>query len=322
MNNNEILKDTWKEIDKKLSLFLNDYKKISAILMDEIQEIFNGALILTTEMYNYASNTVVNRFKRTIERNYNDLSSINKLKANSFKNRVKIKNKDIYEFLIIMAYERQQRKLDEIENKLFKEVSQETYKKEMKELGRDKELKDDWFIGILLLINARGYNWVDYINNTTNYNAGETFRQMLLNIKQGRDLDVDKPEFKKIFDLQMKRLLNKKTNQEQLDKYSGALDEEVTMMVNYSKLQAYDDTGIVEVRFIAEIDDKTTPMCETLNNQIFKINEWNTYSRYSDIDKKNIIYKTKGLQVGDNLPPINNHFHWCRSTITYQVQKK
>lgn len=319
MNNNEILKDTWKEIDKKLSLFLNDYRKINEILRDEIQEIFNGASILASEMYSYSSNTVVNRFKRTIERNYNDLSGINKLKAKSFKNRTKIKNKDIYEFLIIMAYEKQQRKLDEIENQLFKEVSQEVYEKEMKELGKDKKLKDDWFLTILLLINARGYSWVDYINSTTNYSASEIFRQMLLNIKQGRDLSVDKPEFKKIFDLQKKRLLNKKTNQNQLDKFSGALDEEVTMIVNYSKLQAYEDTGVTEIRFIAEVDDKTTPMCGTLNNQIFKIHEWNTYSRYSDNDKKNIIYKTKGLQVGDNLPPINNHFHWCRSTITYQV---
>ena len=68
------------------------------------------------------------------------------------------------------------------------------------------------------------------------------------------------------------------------------------------------------------MDKITTEMCETLNNQIFNVNDWNTYQRWSAADDKMVVYKTFGLEAGANLPPINNHFHWCRSTITYNTE--
>ena len=59
-----------------------------------------------------------------------------------------------------------------------------------------------------------------------------------------------------------------------------------------------------------------------MNNMLFYVNDWNRFYRYSDIDKKDVLYTVKGLETGINLPPIDNHFHWCRSTITYQLDEK
>ena len=60
-------------------------------------------------------------------------------------------------------------------------------------------------------------------------------------------------------------------------------------------------------------------MCNSLEGQVFYLNKMNTYQRYSDLDNRIVTYHTKGLVVGENLPPISNHFHWCRSDITYLV---
>ena len=54
------------------------------------------------------------------------------------------------------------------------------------------------------------------------------------------------------------------------------------------------------------MDSKTTLMCETLNEQEFYIDKVNVYDRYSAVDKRNVVYTTKGLVVGENLPPITN----------------
>ena len=60
-------------------------------------------------------------------------------------------------------------------------------------------------------------------------------------------------------------------------------------------------------------------MCESMNNMLFFVNDWNKFYRYSDIDGRDVLYTVKGLEQGINLPPINNHFHWCRSTVTYLI---
>lgn len=52
---------------------------------------------------------------------------------------------------------------------------------------------------------------------------------------------------------------------------------------------------------------------------LFYVNDWNKFYRYSDIDGKDVLYTVNGLEQGINLSPINNHFHWCRSTVTYQI---
>ena len=75
-----------------------------------------------------------------------------------------------------------------------------------------------------------------------------------------------------------------------------------------------------KVRFIAVEDDKTTLMCDSLNNQEFYINKENVFNRYYGETQKELTVqriRCNGLVLGLNLPPIQHHFHYCRSTIMY-----
>ncbi len=102
------------------------------------------------------------------------------------------------------------------------------------------------------------------------------------------------------------------------------MDSQVVEIANKSLLKAGEDVGQkkLRARFIAEIDDRTTKMCDGMNGMLFYVNDWNRFYRYSDDDKRDVLYTIKGLEVGANLPPINNHFHYCRSTITYLTEMK
>ena len=80
-----------------------------------------------------------------------------------------------------------------------------------------------------------------------------------------------------------------------------------------------------KVRFIAVEDDKTTLMCDSLNNKEFYINKENIFDRYYGETQKELMVqriRCNGLVLGLNLPPIQHHFHYCRSSITYLTQNK
>ena len=83
----------------------------------------------------------------------------------------------------------------------------------------------------------------------------------------------------------------------------------------HKSVEMYKLYGFEYCKFIARIDKVTTEMCRTLDGQIFNLTELNVYSRYSSLDKQDVTYRTMGMKTGDNLPPINNHIHHCRSHI-------
>lgn len=100
------------------------------------------------------------------------------------------------------------------------------------------------------------------------------------------------------------------------DKYSGGLDDATRVVSNDAYTYDAEDQ---KVRFIAEMDEKTTPMCKSLNGQVFNVTKENTFKRYSAQAGGVVEVSCKGLVKGVNMPPITDHFHWCRSTLTYQV---
>jgi hypothetical protein len=78
------------------------------------------------------------------------------------------------------------------------------------------------------------------------------------------------------------------------------------------------------VKFIAVEDNVTTKMCNSLNNQIFYVNKINEFERYYGSSAKELSlkkFRVFGLVQGINIPPIIGHFHYCRSTITYNIDK-
>lgn len=326
MTEKKIIDNRWREIDKFLSSYLDDYKKLNRRTRRKIQEIFDSISFTVEELTDYANNRNMRDFKDKVEEFLED-NNIEGYVAYTLKkllNRKKIRNNEIVENSILMAYQEEAIKLDEMETTLFERVSTEIYQDAQNEavqvLGKPKDTKlyplpDLFLLTYLALPTYRGHKWKDYRLADIQYNARQLYSQLVMAMQQSRPLDVDSDEFKSLFNKQNNRYLNKKKDTRQADQYSGALDNEVCFLVNQVALNGMIKQGCTRVQFVAVVDNKTTAMCETLNGQIFSINDWNTFSRYSASDGKNVVYKVKGLQLGVNLPPIDNHFHYCRSTI-------
>ena len=148
------------------------------------------------------------------------------------------------------------------------------------------------------------------------YNTQQTYKQAILNMQQQKGLEIDSSEFQTIINRQNNQKLN--TNN---DKISGAVDLQMIGLNNLAKVEGI--KGVTEdnskIRFIAVEDDKTTLMCDNLNNKEFYINKENIFDRYYGETQKELIVqriRCNGLVLGLNLPPIQHHFHYCRSSIT------
>jgi hypothetical protein len=242
-----------------------------------------------------------------------------KFKANRIINLKYISNRDMMLLIIEASYLKREKQLEELN--LLKEIAKNTYQQGLEEAnGKSRRNTDLYLIGLLLLPNkVTGTMWSEYKNSTNQYNADQISKQALINIQQGKDLKVKNPEFQSIFKTQQSRYLNKKKG---IDKFSGALDTEVSYIVNNVLLQAYLDNGIEKVRFVSILDEVTSKMCKSLDNQIFWIAKENRFYRWSESEKLNVLKITQGLESGVNLPPINDSFHYCRSTIYREVSNE
>lgn len=305
----------WELLNKLEGKLLKQYTTID--LEEEIKRVYS-TYSLNTQI---ASKTNVERFKGYVQKEYKNLNDYGKFWANKLLKRTKIQNNEIVEFLIYILYNEKDNELDEYENMAIEELVEYTYEAEIEAIKKDMP-EDRWKkskllnpplyvlygMSLLALPNANGYIWKDYKDAMTLYNSNETYRHLLTN----GDKDL-----KDLLLRQKGRYIKKKQNPSKEDTYTGALEDELVYVINQTKLKAYEDTGINKVKFIAVEDKKTTLMCQTLDGQEFWVNKLNVYDRYSAMDDRNVVYRTQGLKVGENLPPINNHYHHCRSTIQY-----
>ena len=149
------------------------------------------------------------------------------------------------------------------------------------------------------------------------YNTQQIYKQVILNIQQQKDIEIDSDEFQTIINRQNNQKLNINN-----DKISGAADLQMIGLNNLAKVKGIKEVteDNSKIRFIAVEDNKTTLMCDSLNNLEFYINKENVFDRYyGETQKELTIQKIRcnGLVLGLNLPPIQHHFHYCRSTIMY-----
>lgn len=205
------------------------------------------------------------------------------------------------------------RDVEEVADEIYADTAEDLQQQGFDELGegnrRDKTEITDEVIENMSAVVFLGIGFGEYIaviEQVLHHEVMAGIMRGLMGAKgyDGKALD---PVFKKA-ESRMLRAEN--------GKYSGMIVDVARAVGNQAYLlPSLDDA---KVRFIAEVDDHTTEMCRSLDGQVFYVHRLNTYQRYSDLDKKNVVYNTMGLKVGDNLPPIDNHFHWCRSTITYR----
>ena len=292
----------WELLNKIENKLLKQYTTID--LEEEIKRIYNSYNLDTK----IASKSNVERFKGFIQKKYKDLDDYGQFWAKKLLKKNKIQNNEIVEFLIYILYNEKDNELDKLENMAIEEIVEETYEAEIEAIRKDMP-KDKWKeprllkpplyvlygMSLLALPNANGYIWKDYKDAMKLYNANETYRHLLTN----GDKDL-----KDLLLKQKGRYLKKKEKPSKEDTYTGALEDELVYVINATKLKLYDDLGISKVKFIAVEDSKTTDMCRSLDGQEFYTNKLNVYDRYSAMDKANVVYRTQGLKVGENLPPI------------------
>lgn len=185
--------------------------------------------------------------------------------------------------------------------------------KRVKKGGNTKPLSF-YQIMIATIPNHLGWIWKDYIENEINYNTNQIFNEFVVQFNLGNELNVEDDIFKRIFDKQQRSRLNMVDG-----KVSGALETHTDFIANQTYVEVGKDYGMEKAKFLGINDNKQTRMCESLNNKVFYLNKWNDYDRYSAIDNKIVRYRTYGLKLGENMPPLINSFHYCRSSLTFQV---
>lgn len=207
--------------------------------------------------------------------------------AKNIKNRTRVKNSEILELLIYGAYIEEQSKLQEIELNIFKEDANYYYQQGQKEVNKTLKKKrvvsvipDAIFLALITMPNAKGYIWKDYIEAITNYNAEQIYRQTTIDLQHNKVPDITNDIYQNLIKRQQSSRLNING-----DKISGDIDLTLIGINNQAKIE-----GIklidhnAKVRFISVNDEKRTHMCESLEGQIFNVNNYNTFTRYDGVD--------------------------------------
>lgn len=314
----------FKPIDKYLSKYLTDYKKLNKRTQDTLQAIFNELDI----KYSDLNKKIPDSKKRRLNRRLEEL--LGKKEDNYMyfllKQALNKKNmtyRELLEAYIISAYYEERKSLDEYDNTYFYETLEIAYMQGISDIKRIKPRRrhiDEIFnipilytiLNIPLLYGTKEA----YLYGLAMTNAEEMYKRVINYMQGSKALDIEDKTMQELLLKQRNRLLAIKDG-----KYSGAIENMTESYCNLAYLQSGINNNVRKCKFVAIMDEKTTKMCESLNNQEFYLDRMNIYQRYSDYDKKQVTYYTKGLVLGENLPPIMNHFHWCRSTITYQVDE-
>lgn len=325
MDNKTILNNRWNYTDLKLKDYLRIYKKTNLKTQDNIQDIFNSIDFNYIDLNKPISNNQRKKLSRVVDewKQLELLKGYFEYKVIEILNKRYITNQEMLSILLWGAFVKERNQLDEYEEVLFNEIGQNLYKQGIDEIKPTKKKKWsltwEYIWSMLCLPNVKGSSWITYIEALALTNAQEIERQTIIQLQQNKKPNIEDDVFKNILKKQQNRYISIND-----DKISGALDSQVVEIANKSLLKAGEDVGQkkLRARFIAEIDDRTTKMCDGMNGMLFYVNDWNRFYRYSDDDKRDVLYTIKGLEVGANLPPINNHFHYCRSTITYLTEMK
>lgn len=312
----------WTYHDAKMQELKQLYNKTSKQTQNRLQESFDTFKFTSENIYDIADNKTKERINTYIEqwKEQKLLIGYFSVLANNIYKRTRVKNSEILELLIYSAYIEEQNKLEEQEKQIMYEDANYYYKQGQQEVNKKKKpsiLAMALFLALLDQPNYSGFNWKQYIEATMQYNAQQIYKQLILNIQQQKSLEIDSNEFQIIINRQNNQKLNINN-----DKISGAVDLQMIGLNNLAKAEGIKEVteDNSKVRFIAVEDDKTTLMCDSLNNQEFYINKENVFDRYYGETQKELTVqriRCNGLVLGLNLPPIQHHFHYCRSTIMY-----
>ena len=321
--------DHWQYHDKKMKELKQLYLKTSKQTQNRLQEIIDTFKFDFDTLYNIADTKTKKRVNTYIEewKDKGLLTGYFGTLAKNIYSRTRVKNSEILELLIYGAYIEEQSKIQEQELNIMYDDANYYYQEGQKEVNNTLSKKErkpinilKWalFLALMDEPNVKGYVFEQYIQATIQFNAQQIYRQMTIDLQQQNEIDITNDIYQNL----IKRQNNSKLNING-DKISGDIDTQLIEINNLAKVEGIKEVdNNARVRFIAVIDSKETDMCHSLDGQLFYINKENEFDRYYGETQKDLrIERVRcfGLVVGLNLPPISHHFHWCRSTITYQV---
>lgn len=324
MDYNKILTERWKNIDEYLKEYLKKYNKVDKKTREELQDMIDGLNINYDDLNKIVPKNKKTRLDSKIQDVISDINEDNYFFFYLFNilNKNAITYREYIEATIYLMFYKQRMTLDEFESFFIEKVIEESYTAGISDIKPLKPRKSfvlftDEILYLILNIPLIYGTREDYMMSLDLLNAQELLRKIITSIQINATIDL----FNGMYEAFFNKCRNKYICINE-DKSSGAMENLIETYANLGYIEAGKQNGVRKCRFIAEIDKRTTKMCESLNNQIFDLDKVNTYQRYSDYDKRIVTYTTKGLVVGENLPPISNHFHWCRSTITYLIDNE
>jgi len=323
--------DNWQYHDNKMKELKQLYLKTSKQTQNKLQEIIDTFKFDFNTLYNIADTKTKKRVNTYIEewKDKGLLTGYFGILARNIYNKTRVKNSEILELLVYGVYIEEQNKIQEQELNIIYDDANYYYEQGQQEVNNTLPKKErkpidilKWalFLALLDQPNVKGYVFEQYIQATIQFNAQQIYRQMTIDLQQQNEIDITNDIYQNL----IKRQSNSKLNING-DKISGDIDAQLIGVNNLAKVEGIkevDDNA--QIRFIAVIDGNETDMCHSLDGQLFYINKENTFDRYYGETQKDLrIERIKcfGLVVGLNLAPISHHFHWCRSTITYQIPK-
>lgn len=311
LSNEQILNRRWKNTEKALLLALPKVRKIYRQLGDEAINLLKDIDFT----YPKLNQIVPNKVKRYVDDKIDDWKDMG-LVSGYFKYLITSHTwtyKSVLELLLYGLYAVKYKQIKELSEDVFIVSAVDAYSQQVADRGLTKyDLLSLAVIRSLAVMPVMDNTYIEYLGSLVLSQVEEMKSFILINTIQDIEIDDDVLRIKMI--KQANHILKIDD-----DKYSGALDDSARIVANQAYAYDTNKEDDLRVRFIAEIDSHTTRMCRSLDNQIFYVNKENTFKRYSAVNNAVVTVTCKGLVQGLNMPPINDHFHWCRSTLTYQL---
>lgn len=283
-------------------------EKISLLDIDELDTLNNIANDKTKQI----CNNYIDRWRKD-----GLLYGYFGAKCNNIYNRKRVTNNAILELYIYYCYEMFERDVDKDEQETFRHLANYYYNDGIKQAGgKPKEIPNQLYYNLLKEPCVNGYTLEEYKGAKALQSTYQTHRLAVSQIQQGQLPKVRNME--REFEHQLNERLKVGA------RISGVIDMILIGINNRAIIEGAKSiippTKTLKAKFVAVIDDRTTPMCESLHGQEFNVYGENEFTRWSDSHKQMRKYKCYGLVRGLNEPPISDHFHWCRSGIEIIVK--
>ena len=250
----------WEYHDNKIKELRQLYEKYSRQTKNKLS--YNFAEINNLKfntVFDYATKEYLKKIKSQIDE-WDSLKLTNgyfKYLSKDIYQRKKVKLKEIFMLLILFAFIEENSKLEDKELEIFRDDVNNYYvsgQKEVKEATKSKRevsiISDALFFKLLQDSTVNGFNFYENKENFIINNAESVYKQVMIDIEQGKKLDIDSDTYKKIFNKQLNNKICINDN-----KTSGYMEQELIALNNKAKIAGITKLDYKsKVRFIAVED--------------------------------------------------------------------